>query len=153
MLETWESLPAENCKSAACCFSILTGLYSAFYHFKEIKVACAILKADKVDVFWHVVSLVWKNEVDLLLVLYGSEFWVFIFRFCKHNALCNMNCFQAEFSQDHVNDSKFDFWGFVVANWKSNCWYISKLRFAHSEYNSKKLDAHAAGHPVLLWNL
>ncbi len=101
----------------------------------------------------HVVSLDWKNEVDLLLVLYGSEFWVFIFRFCKHNALCNMNCFQAEFSQDHVNDSKFDFWGFVVAHWKSNCWYISKLLFAHSEYNSKKLDAHAAGHHVLLWNL
>ncbi len=49
MLETWESLPAENCKSAACCFSIL---YSVFYHFKEIKVACAILKADKVDVFF-----------------------------------------------------------------------------------------------------
>ncbi len=148
MLETWESLPAENCKSAACCFSIL---YSVFYHFKEIKVACAILKADKVDVFLTCCVTCLKEWSGFTLGVVW--FWVLIFRFCKHNALCNMNCFQAEFSQDHVNDSKFDFWGFVVANWKSNCWYISKLLFAHSEYNSKKLDAHAAGHPVLLWNL
>lgn len=28
-------------------------------------------------------------------LLYGTEFWVFIFRFCKHSVLCNMNSFQA----------------------------------------------------------